>query len=275
MLNWNFLITVYIGRCIPSYQIHQEVLEYRASLVAQSRIHLQCRRPRFDPGNPLQYTCLENSMDRGAWWATIHGVAELDTLEQLTFYFLEYKLHICEITHIGNEHSLFVCMLLFLTLLTIFEYYVKHPFTLECNFLMIVKSYKMAGLGNPGTNTVWGSFLRLYKSSFSLFPWCLYAISTCLGFTRYKVKINDLGYSSSKCSSQTRVWLWPWLSIWLERNMSLHFSGMQLFPIKGSGQVRCSPEFLPVSTIYSSLRTFACVLFILLLHNKLPQNMVT
>ena len=27
-------------------------------------------------GNPLQYSCLENFMDRGAWWATVHGVAE-------------------------------------------------------------------------------------------------------------------------------------------------------------------------------------------------------
>ena len=27
-------------------------------------------------GNPLQYSCLENSMDRGAWQATVHGVAE-------------------------------------------------------------------------------------------------------------------------------------------------------------------------------------------------------
>ena len=26
--------------------------------------------------NPLQFSCLENSMDRGAWWATIHGVAK-------------------------------------------------------------------------------------------------------------------------------------------------------------------------------------------------------
>ena len=26
-------------------------------------------------GNPLQYSCLENSMDRGAWWATVHGVS--------------------------------------------------------------------------------------------------------------------------------------------------------------------------------------------------------
>ena len=25
-------------------------------------------------GNPLQYSCLENSMDGGAWWATVHGV---------------------------------------------------------------------------------------------------------------------------------------------------------------------------------------------------------
>ena len=69
----------------------------------------QCRGPRFDPwsggmvvknppangdlgsipgsgrspgegnGNPLQYSCLENPMDRGAWWATVHGASELDT----------------------------------------------------------------------------------------------------------------------------------------------------------------------------------------------------
>ena len=36
-------------------------------------------------GNLLQYSCLENSMDRGAWWATVHGVEkELDTTEQRT-----------------------------------------------------------------------------------------------------------------------------------------------------------------------------------------------
>ena len=34
-------------------------------------------------GNPLQYSCLENSTDRGAWWATMHGVAkESDRTEE-------------------------------------------------------------------------------------------------------------------------------------------------------------------------------------------------
>ena len=28
-------------------------------------------------GNPLQYSCLENSVDRGAWWAAVHGISNL------------------------------------------------------------------------------------------------------------------------------------------------------------------------------------------------------
>ena len=34
------------------------------------------RSPRVGKGNPLQYSCLENPMDRGAWWATVHRAAK-------------------------------------------------------------------------------------------------------------------------------------------------------------------------------------------------------
>ena len=38
-------------------------------------------------GTPLQYSCLENPMDRGPWWAAIHGVSKSQT--QLHFHALE------------------------------------------------------------------------------------------------------------------------------------------------------------------------------------------
>ena len=37
------------------------------------------RSPGEGHGNPLQYSCLENPMDRGAWWATVHRVAKSQT----------------------------------------------------------------------------------------------------------------------------------------------------------------------------------------------------
>ena len=62
----------------------------------------KCRRPRFDPCvgkipwrrecNPLQYSCLENPMDRGAWQATVHGISKSQTqLSDGKFHFLWLK----------------------------------------------------------------------------------------------------------------------------------------------------------------------------------------
>ena len=44
------------------------------------------RSPGGGNGNPFQYSCLENSMDRGTWWATVYGVAQSQTWFS-TFWF--------------------------------------------------------------------------------------------------------------------------------------------------------------------------------------------
>ena len=45
------------------------------------------RSPGVGNGNPVQYSCLENSMDRGVWWATVHGGhKESDTIEHAYMY---------------------------------------------------------------------------------------------------------------------------------------------------------------------------------------------
>ena len=42
------------------------------------------RSPGEGNGNPLQYSCLENPMYRGPWWAAVHGFTESDTTDQLS-----------------------------------------------------------------------------------------------------------------------------------------------------------------------------------------------
>ena len=45
------------------------------------------RSPGVENGNPVQYSYLENSMDRGAWWATVHEDAKIQTrLSNFTHY---------------------------------------------------------------------------------------------------------------------------------------------------------------------------------------------
>ena len=75
----------------------------RASLVAQMVKNLcamqvdlgsipeSARSPDEENGNPLQYSCLENPVDRGAWRATVHGVAKSRTrLSNFTFTYCHF-----------------------------------------------------------------------------------------------------------------------------------------------------------------------------------------
>ena len=55
-------------------------------------------------GNPLQYYCLENPMDRGAWQATVHGVAKSWTRLSNFTYLLTYSQtddHVCGVINTG------------------------------------------------------------------------------------------------------------------------------------------------------------------------------
>jgi hypothetical protein len=48
------------------------------------------RFPGVENGNPLQYSCLENFMDRGTWWAMVHRVANRQIrLKQLSMHAVE------------------------------------------------------------------------------------------------------------------------------------------------------------------------------------------
>ena len=50
------------------------------------------RSPGEGNGKPLQYSCLENPMDEGAWWAAVHGVAKSWTqLSDFTFTFIFFQ----------------------------------------------------------------------------------------------------------------------------------------------------------------------------------------
>ena len=50
------------------------------------------RSPGEGNGKPLQYSCLENPLDEGAWWAAVHGVAKSWTqLSNFTFTFIFFQ----------------------------------------------------------------------------------------------------------------------------------------------------------------------------------------
>ena len=151
-------------------------------------------------GNPLQYSCLGNPMDRGAWWATVSGVAQSLTWLS-THYRLEFQIIFYKVWSIGQD--LIFCLWIFsysntvenffLHLIAFFFFKLKidlpylyeafwilyyiiswchHVIFLLCSRLYwLVFESRMQQLGIPGINptakfcllTFWKGFLHLYS----------------------------------------------------------------------------------------------------------------
>ena len=81
-VRWNFL---YVFILLPTSRASQvmPVVKNRPASAGDTRdassVPGSGRSPGVGNGNPLQYSCLENSMDRGSWKATVHGVAKNGT----------------------------------------------------------------------------------------------------------------------------------------------------------------------------------------------------
>ena len=138
------------------------------------------RSPGGRNGNPLQYSCLGNPMDRGAWWTTVHGVRKSQT---------QLSKHACTHTHTHTHIGFCLPVLWFPTLVA------------QWNHLeSFKKSWILAPLFHPPFYLFLSLFLSLYHLSVAL---CLLAIYLYASF----IYLSTYLLSIITCH-QTMVMLW-------------------------------------------------------------------
>ena len=93
------------------------------------------RSPGEGNSNPLQYSCLENSMDRGAWWAIVHGVTKSRTrLSDWHLVWCFWGLSLLH--HVAVLHFHIVCFIDYMVILIIWNFIVSaYLFTCSLSIL--------------------------------------------------------------------------------------------------------------------------------------------
>ena len=95
---WSFLFLFYSLIFIFKYIFYLE--DNCFTMLCWFLPHSNMNQPREGNGTPLQYSCLENPMNGGAWWAAVHGVSEGRTwLNDFTFTFHIHALEKKMATH--------------------------------------------------------------------------------------------------------------------------------------------------------------------------------
>ena len=69
--------SIRIDRGFPSSSVVKNPPASAGAIGAMDLIPGSGRYPGEGNGNPFQYSCLENPIDRGAWWAAVHGVTRV------------------------------------------------------------------------------------------------------------------------------------------------------------------------------------------------------
>ena len=115
-MNFHFKVNYIYFNSVPTEQSYIRKLPRGAFLVAQSVKKLPAmqetlglssipgseRSPGEGNGNPLQYSCLENSMDKGVWWVTVQGVTKSQT--QLSdFHFIFSQSNVSVELHVRRD----------------------------------------------------------------------------------------------------------------------------------------------------------------------------
>ena len=70
------LLVANIGQSFPGGAVVKNLPANAGNVAEACSISGSGRSPGGGNGNPLQYSCLGNPMNRGAWWATVYGIAK-------------------------------------------------------------------------------------------------------------------------------------------------------------------------------------------------------